>query len=234
MLTPIRHGDLGRFSNEWLNARYHFSFSEYHNSARMGFGPLRVINDDRIRAGSGFGMHPHRDMEIITYVRSGAIIHRDSLGNEGRTDAGDVQVMSAGSGIRHAESSDAHTDTTLFQIWIQPRERGVTPRWDQRAFPKDPVADALPLLVSGRAEDADKGALAIHQDAAIYGGRMVSGAQLVHALQGPAYIIMSAGTATINGTLLGPGDGAEVTNEPRLDIHAVSDAELLVIDLPEL
>lgn len=231
MLTPFRKDDLGRFEKGWLNSRFHFSFAEYHNPARMGFKTLRVINDDIVRAGTGFDTHPHRDMEIITYVRQGTIIHRDSLGHEGRTGAGDVQVMSAGSGIFHAEHSDPAEDTKLFQIWIRPRARGIAPRWDQKAFPKAPVNENLNLLVSGRAQDEGKGALMIHQDAAIYGGRMQEGARLTHALSGPAYVVISEGEAIINGVALKAGDGAEVTEETRLEIAAGTDAELLVIEV---
>ncbi len=229
MLTPFRFNDLGHFQNDWLDTRYHFSFSDYHNPDRMGFGALRVVNDDTVRAGRGFGFHPHRDMEIITYVRKGTIIHRDSLGHEGRTGAGDVQVMSAGRGIRHAEHSDAAEDTVLFQIWIHPRERGLTPRWDQKAFPQAPVNENLNLLVSGRAEDAGKGALLIHQDATLHGGKMTAGTTLTHALERPAYIVVAAGRITANGIVLHAGDGAEVTDESALTLHADSDAELLVI-----
>lgn len=231
MLTPIRFDDLGHFKNDWLNARYHFSFSEYHNPDRMGFGPLRVINDDIVRAGAGFSLHPHRNMEIITYVRKGTIIHTDSLGNEGRTSAGDVQVMTAGRGIAHAEKSDPAQDTQLFQIWIHPRETGLEPRWDQRAFPKEPVTDRLNLLVSGRKGDVGAGALMIHQDAAIYGGRLLAGAALTHTLNGPAYVVLSDGQVTINGTAMKAGDGAELRNETAIAIVADTDAEILVIEL---
>lgn len=231
MLTPFRKNDLGHVKNDWLDSRFHFSFAEYHNPARMGFGPLRVINDDIIRAGSGFDFHSHRDMEIITYVRKGTIIHQDNLGNQGRTDAGDVQVMSAGRGIVHAETSDPATDTTLFQIWIHPRQRGTNPRWDQKAFPKAPVGNNLNLLVSGRDADKDKSVLMIQQDAAIYGGRLKSGTTINHALKGPAYIVMSDGSATINGEKLEAGDGAELTDETNLNIAAETDAEILVIEL---
>jgi redox-sensitive bicupin YhaK (pirin superfamily) len=231
VLTPFRFDDHGHVKFDWLDTRHHFSFGDYYNEGRMGFGPLRVINDDIIKAGNGFGFHPHRDMEIITYVRTGTVIHKDSLGNEGRTSAGDVQVMSAGRGIIHAEHADPDADTTLFQIWIHPRERGISPRWDQKAFPKAPVSDGLNLLVSGRAEDAGSDALLIHSDAAIYGGHLVKGSELTHRLKGSAYVVMSEGEATVNGTALKKGDGAEVTGEDTLVIKADGDAELLVIEL---
>lgn len=231
MLNVFPFKDLGRFKNGWLDTHYHFSFADYHNPDRMGFGALRVINDDIIKADSGFGTHPHRDMEIITYVRKGTIIHRDNLGHEGRTGAGDVQVMSAGRGIAHAEHSDKAEDTTLFQIWIHPRTRGVDPRWDQKAFPKDPVNENLNLLVSGRAEDAGKGALMIHQDAALYGGRLLAGTTLTHRLKSAAYVVMSEGTVTVNGTPMTAGDGAEISGESEITLHADSDSEVLVIEV---
>jgi redox-sensitive bicupin YhaK (pirin superfamily) len=230
-MTPFRFDDLGHVKFDWLDTRHHFSFGDYHNRERMGFGNLRVINDDTLKAGTGFGAHPHRDMEIITYVRKGTVIHQDNLGHEGRTGAGDVQVMSAGRGIVHAEKADPKEDTTLFQIWIHPRERGVDPRWDQKAFPKEPVKDRLNLLVSGRAEDKDSDALMIHQDAAIYGGRLVKGVDITHTLKSPAYVVMSEGSATINGTILKAGDGVEISDPEKLTIHADSDAELLVIEI---
>ena len=145
----------------WLDARHHFSFSNYQNPKRQQFGVLRVINDDVIKAGTGFDTHPHQNMEIITYVREGAITHRDSNGNVGRTEAGDVQVMSAGTGVSHSEFNRESEDTNIFQIWIDPNQLDVKPRWDSYTFPKQPTADALMLLVSG---DGDA-PLSIHQDA---------------------------------------------------------------------
>ncbi|TNE28149.1 MAG: pirin family protein [Alphaproteobacteria bacterium] len=223
---------LGQFKNDWLHARYHFSFSEYHNPNRIGFGTLRVINDDIIQPQSGFGMHPHRDMEIITYVRKGAISHEDNLGNKGRTAAGDVQVMSAGKGILHAEQNAEDEETNLFQIWITPRESRVQPRWDMRKFPKTPVTDALHLLVSGRKEDEQQGALYIHQDAFLYGGRLEKGQEITHKLHHQAYLLVSEGEITLDGTDLKKGDGAEVTGQESVKISAVSDAEVVVIDVP--
>lgn len=232
MFTPIRYDELGQFQNDWLHAHYHFSFSEYHNPERMGLGAMRVINDDIVAAGGGFDFHPHRDMEIITYVRSGAITHRDSLGNEGRTAAGDVQVMSAGTGIVHAEENREDEPTNLYQIWIHPREKNVKPRWDQRAFPKAPVADALSLLVSGRVEDEAQGTLFIHQDAAIYGGRLVKDTTITHPIGEAAYLLVSAGQVEVNGLTLAQGDGLAAEAESALRITALEDAEVLVIDVP--
>jgi quercetin 2,3-dioxygenase len=232
MIKRYPYEELGRMNIGWLNAHYHFSFSNYLNRERMGFGPLRVINDDIVKAGSGFDMHEHRDMEIITYVRTGAINHSDNLGNEGRTGAGDVQVMSAGSGIHHAEAADADQDTTLYQIWIKPQEHGITPRWEQGSFPKEPVIDQLNLLVSGFEAHKGMGALWINQQAAIYGGRLSLGTEFTQNLPtNSAYILIAEGSVEINGAVLHKGDGAEVTSVDTLTIKADSDAEILVISV---
>lgn len=232
MIHIYPYEELGRHNAGWLDARYHFSFADYHNPDRMRFGSLRVVNDDIVRAGGGFDTHPHRDMEIITYVRRGAISHRDSLGNEGRTAAGDVQVMSAGTGVLHSEFNKENEDTNLYQIWIYPRERGVPPRWDARQFPRQMVEDTLPLLVSGRKEDEEKGALFIHADAAIYGGRIAAGTKISHPVKGQVYALVSEGRVKIDGQSLKRGDGAEITNTDAVHIAAVEDAEMVIIDVP--
>ena len=153
MIDKRPFSQLGRFQNDWLNARYHFSFSNWHDPKRMGWGALRVWNDDEIAPNSGFPPHPHSDMEIITYVRSGAITHQDSLGNQGRTEAGDLQVMSAGSGIRHAEFNVEPETTTLYQIWIEPTQRGGQPGWGAKPFPKADRAGAFNVLASGLGDE---------------------------------------------------------------------------------
>lgn len=233
MITLYPYAGLGHADHGWLDARHHFSFASYRNPDRYHFGVLRVINDDRIAAHQGFGKHPHDNMEIITYVRSGAISHEDSAGNKGRTKAGDVQVMSAGTGIFHSEFNAEGEDTTLYQIWIIPQEENVTPRWDAREFPQTPVTSGnVPLLVSGQPEHATSGALFIHQDAAIYGGRMPKGAVLEQPIKHQAYILASQGSFMVNGTTLNQGDGAEVTGEKLLTITALTEAEILVIDVP--
>ncbi len=233
MITVYPYATLGRADHGWLNARHHFSFARYWNPSRTAFGTLRVINDDKVAAGMGFGTHPHDNMEIITYVRAGAITHKDSMGNVGRTAAGDVQVMSAGSGVAHSEQNLEREDTRLYQIWIEPNARDVAPRWDAKAFPKAPVTGALPVLVSGQPEHADSGALMIHQDAAIYGGTLKAGTTITQTIKHQAYILASVGSFMVNGTALNQGDGAEVTGDKRLTIHAETDAEILVIDVPE-
>lgn len=232
MITRYPYENLGHHDHGWLDARYHFSFGDYHNRERMGFGVLRVINDDIVKAGAGFDTHPHKDMEIITFVRKGAISHRDSQGNEGRTKAGNVQVMSAGSGIEHSEFNQEEEDTSLYQIWIRPREKGVKPRWDGLEFPQKPAVDALPLLVSGIKEDDGKGALYIHQDARIYGGLVKAGTVIKHPVRGQAYALVSGGSIDIDGEALEKGDGAEITDVSAVQIKASEDAEIIVIDVP--
>lgn len=232
MLQHYPYETLGQADHGWLKAKYHFSFSTYHNPERTGFGKLLVINDDLVDAGKGFAPHGHRDMEIITYVRQGAITHRDSNNNEGRTGAGDVQVMSAGTGIQHSEYNLEDETTNLFQIWIKPDQQGVAPRWEAQEFPKTPVKDALVPLASGRDEDLLKGALFIHQDAAIHGGRLTKGASLTHSIKHQAYILASDGELEVNDTRMKKGDGAEITDTKALNITALTDAEILVIDVP--
>lgn len=224
--------NLGRFSNDWLRARYHFSFSEYYDPSRMGWGPLRVWNDDTIRAGTGFPRHGHRDMEIITYVRKGVVTHRDHLGNEGRTPAGDVQVMSAGRGILHEEYNLEPEDTTLFQIWIQPAEVNVEPRWEQRVFPKEGRSGLLVPLASGR--QGDEGALTIHQDAAILGATLKAGETVEHHLASGrrAYLVAATGALKVNGVEVGARDGVAIRDLDKVSLEAVADSELLLADLP--
>lgn len=222
---------LGRFRNEWLNARHHFSFGGYHDAARMGFGALRVWNDDEIAPGTGFDPHPHRDMEIITYVREGAITHRDNLGNEGRTEAGDVQVMHAGTGIVHAEYNREDGPTRLFQIWIVPQRRGVAPGWATRRFPGD--GSELSVLASGRAEDADTGALPLYADAAVLAGTIRPGQTVRRALGGRrGYLVPARGAVSVNGVALGERDGAAIADETELSITAQAEAQLVLVDLP--
>jgi len=233
MIKIYPRDTLGSADYGWLKARYHFSFARYINRDRIGFGTLKVINDDIVKAGHGFDTHPHDNMEIITFVRKGAITHKDSQGNKGRTAAGDVQVMSAGSGIAHSEHNAEDEDTVLYQIWITPKEKDIPPRWDMAEFPKTPVKDELHLLVSGRAEDKDKGALYIHQDAAIYGGRIQGGNTIAQTIKHQAYLLVAEGAATIEGQNISAGDGAEITGMDNISINATEDAQILLIDVPE-
>jgi len=232
MITINRYDNLGFHDFGWLQARYHFSFGQYHNPQRMGFGVLRVINDDIIAPHMGFNTHPHDNMEIITYVRQGAITHTDSEGHEGKTIAGNVQVMSAGSGIEHSEHNKENEETHLFQIWIKPRERNVTPRWEARDFPQNPAHDHVPLLVSGFESDKDK-ALYIHQDACIYGGKIAAGSQFKHAITNQAYVLVSEGEITLNGHTLQRGDSAEIIDTDMIEISTHQQgADILIIDIP--
>ncbi len=232
MIKIYPYESLGHADHGWLNARHHFSFADYQNRQRMHFGAMRVINDDIIAAKQGFPPHPHRDMEIITYVREGAITHRDSMGNEGRTGAGDIQVMSAGSGVTHSEFNLEDNVTRLYQIWIFPNKNNVEPAWDAMQFPKGFVAGKLPILVSGRAEDKNAGALFINQDAAISGGVIKAGSIIKQPIKYQAYILVSKGEISIDDQKLKQGDGAEITGVQEFKIKAISDAEVLVIDVP--
>ncbi len=229
MLDIRRFDSLGKLDIDWLSARYHFSFSNYHDPARMGVGQLRVWNDDTIQPHTGFPAHGHSDMEIITYVRTGAITHQDSLGNSGRTEAGDVQVMSAGSGIRHAEWNAEDEPTTIFQIWIQPNRSGLAPQWGTRPFPRADRANRWSTLASGRGEDD---ALPIRQDASILGATLQAGKTLTHEV-GPgrhAYFVLAAGAVDIDGERLNARDGAAVTGPHTLTFTAHDDAEIVLID----
>ena len=222
---------LGAFRNGWLNARHHFSFGSYHDPARMGVGGLRVWNDDEIAPGTGFDPHPHRDMEIVTYVREGAISHRDSLGNSGRTEAGDVQVMHAGSGIVHGEYNMEKVPTRLFQIWILPSQRGVTPGWATRTFPKQ-RSGALVPLADGR-PGADGTALPLYADAAVLAGTIRKGETVRQALGAgrAAYLVAAAGALTVNGVAVGTRDGASIVGETSLEITATEDADVVMVDV---
>jgi hypothetical protein len=233
MITLYPYASLGHADHGWLDARHHFSFARYYDPKRTGFGSLLVINDDKVASGRGFGAHPHDNMEIITYVREGAITHKDNMGNEGRTGAGDVQVMSAGTGVFHSESNMENVDTRLYQIWIAPNERNVKPRWKAKQFPKTPVSGTLPVLVSGQPQHAGGDALFIHADAAIYGGRLKAGTTVSVTLKHQGYILASVGSFSVNSVAMNQGDGAEVTGDKLLTITAGSDAEILVIDAPE-
>jgi redox-sensitive bicupin YhaK (pirin superfamily) len=220
---------LGHADHGWLNARHHFSFSSWHDPKRMGWGALRVWNDDEIAPKSGFPAHPHADMEIITYVREGAITHKDSLGNEGRTGAGDVQVMSAGSGIRHAEFNLEDERTTLFQIWIQPRSRGGDPYWGAKPFPKGDRSGQFQVLASGL---GDHDALPIRAEARVLGVTLAAGETATYQLgEGRhAYLVPAVGEVEVNGVVLKARDGAAIKDEPVLIIRAASDAELVLVD----
>jgi len=221
---------LGGADHGWLKARHHFSFAEYFDPERMGWGALRVWNDDEIAPQSGFPPHPHADMEIITYVREGAITHQDSLGNQGRTEAGDVQVMSAGSGIRHAEYNLELETTRLFQIWILPTAGGGQPTWGTRPFPKADRAGRFVTLASGLPGDED--ALPIRTEARVAGATLKKGETAEYPLGAGrhAYLVSAAGSVDVNGVQLDARDGAAVADEAVLRITALDDAEVVLVD----
>ena len=219
---------LGHADHGWLDARHHFSFADYRDPDRMGWGAIRVWNDDTIAAKSGFPPHPHRDMEIVTYVRTGAITHQDSMGNKGRTAAGDVQVMSAGTGVTHAEYNLEDEATTLFQIWIESDRPGATPGWGMMPFPKKAREGSFQLLASC---DADDGALTIQADALVLGATVKAGKQIAYEPD-PArhlYLVASA-PVRVNGVEAGPRDGIAITGEARIVIDAEADAELVLVN----
>ena len=221
---------LGKANHGWLNARHHFSFGDFYDPKNMGWGAIRVWNDDEIAPNSGFPPHDHADMEIITYVRSGAITHKDSLGNQGRTEAGDVQVMSAGSGIRHAEFNAEAETTTLFQIWIEPTQAGGEPSWGARPFPKSARAGQFVTLASGLDDAGD--ALPIRANARVAGATLKAG-ESVNYVPGEGrhvYLVAAAGVIAVNGVRLESRDGAAVMDEPHLTIKAFEDAEVVLVD----
>jgi redox-sensitive bicupin YhaK (pirin superfamily) len=222
---------LGGADHGWLKARHHFSFNGYRDPERMGWGALRVWNDDEIAPDTGFPPHPHADMEIITYVRQGAITHEDSLGNTGRTEAGNVQVMSAGSGIRHSEYNLESGPTRLFQIWIEPNRVGGRPAWDAKPFPKGDRHGRFVALASGY--DSDSEALPIRSNARVLGATLRPGQSITYELKEghDAYLVPAAGAIDVNGVLLYARDGAAVRKEPRLTITAHDECELVLVDI---
>jgi redox-sensitive bicupin YhaK (pirin superfamily) len=230
MIEKRAFSGLGGADHGWLKAKHHFSFANYYDPGRMGWGALRVWNDDEIAANSGFPPHPHADMEIITYVRKGAITHKDSLGNEGRTEAGDVQVMSAGSGIRHAEYNLEPGTTTLFQIWIETDQPGGAPNWGARPFPKGDRAGKFVTLASGLPDDGD--ALPIRTQARVAGATIKAGEMAEYELSPDrhAYLVSAEGSVEVNGVRLDARDGAAITGETLLRITAINDAEVVLVD----
>ena len=222
---------LGGAHHGWLNARHHFSFAEYYDAERMNWGRLRVWNDDEIAPHSGFPPHPHRDMEIITYVREGAISHQDNLGNKGRTEAGDVQVMSAGTGIAHSEYNLEDETTKIFQIWIQPNQAGLPPSWGAKPFPKGERSGAFVTLASGYEEDVD--ALRIRTDARLVAATVKAGQSAEYALQPgrKAYLVGATGAFTVNGVAAKARDGVAIADETLIRVEAQEDSEIVLVDV---
>lgn len=230
MIEKRSFDSLGHADHGWLNARHHFSFANYHDPKRMGWGAIRVWNDDEIAPNSGFPAHPHRDMEIITYVRKGAITHQDSMGNKGKTGAGDVQVMSAGTGVQHAEYNLEGETTTLFQIWILPRAKGGAPSWGAKPFPKGERSGKFVTLASGFEGDED--ALPIRADARVLGATLKAGESLTHSVgEGRyAYLVPAVGRIEIDGQPFDARDGAALTGGQTVTITAVEEAEIVLVD----
>lgn len=221
---------LGSADHGWLKARHHFSFGSYHNPANISHGSLRVWNDDEIAPNTGFPAHPHANMEIITFVREGAITHQDSLGNKGRTEAGDVQVMSAGSGIRHSEYNLEPSKTRIFQIWIEPTTKGGQPTWGAKPFPKSDRSGKLVTIASGIAGDSD--ALPIRADARVLATTLKAGesAEYSPLAARHLYLVPAAGSVEVNGVRVNARDGAAITDETKLKITALEDSELVLVD----
>lgn len=222
----LDHGDRG-----WLKARHHFIVSADGNPANGPMGPLMVWNDDEIAPGTGFGRHSHADMEIVTYVREGAVTHEDSTGNVGRTLAGDVQVMSAGTGISHSERNRDANPLRLFQIWLRPRQRGGAPRWNTRKFPKADRAGRLIELASGDPKTPET--LMIRADARVLGATLLARTTLTHATPvgfRHTYLAPAQGEILVNGQRVAVGDGIAAIDEPELTITAVNDAEFILVD----
>lgn len=230
MITIRRSSERGHIDHGWLDARHTFSFGQYQDSKWMGFGSLRVINEDVIGAKMGFGEHGHRDMEIITYPVSGAVRHRDSLGNEEDIVHGTIQRMSAGSGIRHSEFNPLAQKTHLLQIWIEPRERGIAPTHDSKRFGVLEETGRLHLLVS---EDGADGSLQIEQDARMYAGVFEAGGSVVHqrGIGDRVWIQVIKGRVELMGVTLGAGDGAGITDEDSIAMRFDDESEILVFAL---
>ena len=223
--TSLGGADLG-----WLKTRHHFSFAEYYDPARTSWGRLRVWNDDTIAPDTGFPRHPHADMEIITYVRKGAITHEDNLGNSGRTEAGDVQVMSAGTGIAHSEYNRENDMTQIFQIWILPTSKGKPPSWSTRPFPKGDRSGKFVILASGF--DGDGDALPIRTDARVLGASLKPGEVVEYSLgvERHAYLVPALGVVSIDGVRVGTRDGAAISKVETLRVTALEDTEVILVD----
>jgi len=230
MIERRPFSELGGGNLGWLRTRHHFSFADYSDRQRMNWGRLRVWNDDEIEPNTGFPLHPHADMEIITYVREGAITHRDSLGNQGRTEAGDVQVMSAGTGIQHAEYNLEPDVTKIFQIWILPSTGGGKPTWGTKPFPRGDRSGGFVTLASGR--QGDDGALPIRADALVLGANLKAGETAEYRLGAKrhGYLVPASGSVKVNGVEIDARDGAAITDENVVNVTALSDSEVILVD----
>ncbi len=231
MIALRRSEERGHAQHGWLDSRFTFSFAEYHDQRHMGFRALRVINDDHIKAGQGFPTHPHQDMEIITYVLEGAVAHKDSTGTSAIIRPGEVQRMTAGTGVRHSEFNPSATeDLHLLQIWILPERRGLAPGYAQKAFGADELKGKLRVIAD---HDGSDGAITINQDVALYATKLEAGQSVTHTLSRGrhAWVHVARGTATLNGQALKAGDGAAVSDETALTLSTNATAEVLIFDL---
>ncbi len=231
MITVRKSSDRGHANHGWLDTYHTFSFANYYDPDYMGFRSLRVINEDRVQPGAGFGTHPHHDMEIITYVLEGALEHKDSMGNGSVMRPGDVQRMSAGTGVTHSEyNHSAEESVHLLQIWIMPNRRGVEPGYEQKSYSREERTNTLRLIAS---PDGRDGSVAIHQDAELYGTVLEKGQSVSHNLASERYgwVQVARGKVSINGTELEQGDGAAISGEEHLEIVGNEMAEVLLFDL---
>jgi redox-sensitive bicupin YhaK (pirin superfamily) len=231
MIVPRRSGDRGQADHGWLNSQHTFSFADYHDARHMGFRTLRVINEDRVKPGMGFGTHPHKDMEIISWVLSGALAHRDSLGTGSVIQPGDLQRMSAGEGVLHSEfNASSNEDVHFLQIWILPEAKGLPASYEQKRFEPAEREGRLRLLGS---RDGREGSVTVHQDVALYAALLQPGSEVAHALAPGrhAWVQVARGAVALNGALLRTGDGAAVADEPALTLRADQPSEVLLFDL---
>jgi hypothetical protein len=232
MIELRKANERGHANHGWLDTWHSFSFADYHDPAHVSFGPLRVINEDRVQPGAGFPTHGHRDMEIVTYVLEGALAHQDSMGNGSTIVPGDVQRMSAGKGVLHSEHNHARDEVThLLQIWIHPDVTGISPGYEQKRFPPEEKRGRLRLIASA---DGREGSVTIHQDAALYAALLDGEERLTHSLAPGrrAYVHVARGEVTANGRALGPGDALKAVDEPAVTLERGRDAEVLLFDLP--
>jgi quercetin 2,3-dioxygenase len=231
MITIRRNNERGGGDYGWLNTRHSFSFDQYYDPSHMGFRSLRVINEDWVQPGHGFPMHPHRDMEIITYLLEGSLEHKDSMGNGSIIRPGDGHRMSAGTGVRHSEANPSKTDSAhLLQIWILPERRGIEPGYEQKEFPKEEKLGNLRLIAS---PDGTDGSVTIHQDARLYVSLLGPGQRVQHELGQGRYgwLQVAKGSVELNGKRLQQGDGAAISEQPKVDLKGEEKAEILLFDL---
>jgi redox-sensitive bicupin YhaK (pirin superfamily) len=231
MLLIRRSSDRGRANLGWLDSRHTFSFADYHDPRYMGFGPLRVINEDRVQPGKGFGTHSHSDMEIISYVLEGELAHRDSMGNGSVIRRGDVQRMSAGTGVEHSEfNHSSSAPVHFFQIWLFPERRGLEPGYEEKHFDEDVKRGRLKLVAS---RDGRDGSVLVHQDVDLYASLLGAGDEVAHETDHSrkSWVQVASGVVTVNGEQLEAGDGAAIAYDDLVAIRASKDSELLLFDM---